>query len=50
MRELEAQGPDAKEEVNLKGWEEALPSEVANKFDIDFAHYDISIPSRPPTP
>jgi hypothetical protein len=50
MREMEALGPDEDEEAEKAAWEEALPPELLKKFDVDFSHYDISVPSRPPTP
>lgn len=50
MKELEAQGPDEEEEAEKAAWEEALPAELLKKYDVDFSHFDISIPSRPPTP
>jgi hypothetical protein len=50
IKEMEALGSDAEEEAEKAAWEEALPSELLKKYDVDFAHYDISIPSRLPTP
>lgn len=50
MKRLEEQGPDEDEKAERAAWEEALPSDLLKKFDVDFESYDISIPSRPPTP
>ncbi|CAO2837234.1 unnamed protein product [Amaranthus hypochondriacus] len=52
MQELEGEDPDADEEAaDKEAWEKVLPGEVEARFkDFDFAHYDISVPSRPTTP
>lgn len=42
---------DGENAADREAWEEVLPAEVEARFrDIDFACYDISIPSRPLTP
>lgn len=51
MKELESAGADDEDAADRKAWEKVLPAKVEARFrDFDFAHYDISIPSRPATP
>jgi hypothetical protein len=47
---MESYAADEDEEAEKAAWEEALPAELMKKFDVDFERYDISIPTRPPTP
>lgn len=51
MKELENVSPDEEETTEKEAWEKVLPAEVETRFrDVDFAHYDISIPSQLPSP
>ncbi|XP_057525980.1 uncharacterized protein LOC130805297 [Amaranthus tricolor] len=51
LKEIEEVGPDEEDAADREAWEKVLAGEVEARFrDVDFAHYDISIPSRPATP
>ena len=51
LKEIENVGPDKEDAADREAWEKVLSAEVEDRFrDVDFAHYDISIPSRPSTP
>ena len=51
LKEIEEAGPDEEDVVDKEAWEKVLSGEVEARFrDVDFSHYDISIPSRPKTP
>ena len=51
LKENKDVGPDEEDAADREAWEKVLPGEVEARFrDVNFAHYDISIPSRPTTP
>ena len=51
LKAIEEVGPDEEDAADKEAWEKVLPGEVEARFrDVDFAHYNISIPSRLATP
>ena len=51
LKKIEDNGPHEEDKADKAAWDKVLPEEVEARFrDIDFSQYDISIPSRPPTP